>query len=236
MTMRLCRGIAAILITLIFLPATIATAANKYLVVLDPAHGGSDKGVRLTNTVYEKDVTLFIAGEIRKEIGTKGPISIKLTRTADEDLASSERIQMARASKADLFVAIHVNAGFGRSSSGYEVYFPGFRKGPEQQGGSSEIVDDMVRNKFLNESVRFAQHVMRNIEPIFPRQGRGLREAPVPGFDELDIPAVVIELAFATNIENRKKLTQKDAQKAIAEALSKSIKEYFTTMGQSGEK
>ncbi len=236
MTIQLCRRICLILVTLFLVPATIAVAANKYLVVVDPAHGGAEKGVRLTNTIYEKDIVLTIAKQIQKEIGGKGGISVKLTRTTDKDVSPSERIRIASASKANLFIRLHVNAGFGPSSSGYEIYFPGFKKSSKQKGSSTEIVDDMVRNKFLNESVRFAQYAMKNIEPIFPRQGRGLREGPIPGLDKLDIPAVVIELGFATNIDNRKKLTKKNTQKALADALSESIKEYFTALERNGEK
>lgn len=236
MTMQLYRRIIIILVILFFVPATLAFAANKYLVVVDPAHGGSEKGIKLTNTIYEKDVTLSIAKQIQKEIGRKGTITVKLTRTTDTDVAPSGRIRTVSSLKPDLYISIHVNAGFGRSSSGYEIYFPGFKKLPKQKGNSSEIVDDMVRNKYLNESVRFAQHAMKNIESIFPRQGRGLRQAPIPGFEVLDIPAVVIEMGFATNTENRKILTQKTKQKAIAEAISKSIKEYFTALERDGEK
>ncbi|MBN2254970.1 MAG: N-acetylmuramoyl-L-alanine amidase [Deltaproteobacteria bacterium] len=235
MMMKLCRWITVILITLILLPAT-AAAAHKYLVVVDPAHGGNDKGVQLTNTVYEKDITLIIAKQVQKEIGGKKGISIKLTRTGDTNLVLSERLRMARELKADLFISLHVNAGFGRRSSGYEIYFPGFKKRPKQDNGSREIVEDMVRNKFLNESVRFAQIAMKNIEPIFPRQGRGLRECPIPGFDKLEIAAVVIELGFATNVENRKKMTTSSTQKAIAEALGKSIDDYFAGLMKNGEK
>lgn len=237
MTMRLCgRTAVVVLMIMFFVSATVAMAANEYLVVIDPAHGGTDKGVRLTNTIYEKDVVLSIAKQIQKEIGGKGPISVKLTRTTNKNLASSERIQMARTSKADLFVSLHVNAGFGKNSSGYEIYFPGFEKLSKQQGKSSEIVDDMVRNKYLNESVRFSQFAMRSLESIFPRQGRGLRDGPILGLDRLDIPAVVIELGFATNIKNRKKLTKKNTWEDIGKALGKSIKEYFKELERNGEK
>jgi N-acetylmuramoyl-L-alanine amidase len=66
---------------------------------------------------------------------------------------------------------------------------------------------------------------------VFPRQGRGLRNAPVPVLEGLTIPAVIIELGFATNIKDRKKLASRKIQQSIAKALSRSIKEYFHTEG-----
>jgi N-acetylmuramoyl-L-alanine amidase len=235
MMMRLCRWIPVVLIALMLGPAGAAAAA-QYLVVIDPGHGGSDKGVQLTNTIYEKDVTLIIAKQVKKEIGRSKDIAVRLTRTGDTTRSVKDRIRTAGDAHADLYISLHVNAGFGRNSSGYEIHFPGFMKGGTKNDGSSEIVDDMVRNRFLNQSVRFAQIAMKYIEPVFPRQGRGLRDGPIPGFDTLDLPAVVIELGFGTNVENRKKLIKSSTQQDLAAALEKTIVDYFEGLTKNGEK
>jgi len=126
-----------------------------------------------------------------------------------------------------LFVSIHVNAGFGRKASGFEVYFPGF-KGPSAEGsGSHEIVKDMVRTQHLNESVRYARLLLKQMERVFPRKDRGLREAPIRIIKELTIPAIVIETGFATETMDRKYLLEPLKQKAVADAIGKSVLEYF---------
>ena len=72
---------------------------------------------------------------------------------------------------------------------------------------------------------------MKNIEKIFPRKNRGLRSATIPILEGLTIPAVVIELGFATNIQDRKKLMNRKVQESIAIAVGKSIKEYIAASG-----
>ncbi|MCD6153683.1 MAG: N-acetylmuramoyl-L-alanine amidase [Syntrophobacterales bacterium] len=231
--MQLTKTVLLILLSVLFIfPFTSAMAGTGHVVIIDPAHGGADRGVKLSRNLCEKDITLIIAKDLKKNLSKTKNVKIYLTRSADKKLSISERIKIARRSKADLFVSLHINAGFGKNSSGYEVYFPGFGKTPARKGDSNEILNDMVRNKYLNDSVRFAQIVMRNIEKVFSRQGRGLRNAPIPVLEGLAIPAVVIELGFATNIKDRKKLLSRKIQKSIATALSKSIKEYFSTEGQ----
>ena len=133
--------------------------------------------------------------------------------------------------QADLFISLHVNAGFDKEASGYELYFPGFG-GQEaargaSRGESAAIVRDMVRTKHLNEGVRFAQILQKRLDPVFPRMDRGLREAPVPVLQNLSIPAVVLEIGFSTNPGDRKKLQEESVQAAVAKAIAESIREFF---------
>ena len=234
MNLRSYKKILSILILLLAFPGLSAMAESprgKYVIVIDAAHGGTDKGVKLSRNLYEKDVTLVIAKGLRGDLNKARNLKVYLTRSTDKNVSTPERAKAATKLKADLFISLSINAGFGKSSSGYEVYFPGFKRMSSKKDGSNEIVSDMVRSRYLNESVRFAQIVMKNIDKVFRRQGRGLRNAPIPILEGLTIPAVVIELGFATNIKDRKKLKSEKIQKSIAKALSKSIKEYFSTMG-----
>lgn len=235
MSARLLKFIVIILSVLFIFPLSAVMAegsGGKSAILIDPAHGGADKGVALSKSVYEKAVTLAIAKEIKSYFSKTKTIKIYLTRSTDKDLSISERKQMATRLHANLLVSLNINAGFGKEASGYEVYFPGFGKTVSSKGNSKEkIVSDMVRNEYLNNSVRFAHIVMKNIEKIFPRKNRGLRTAPIFILEGLTIPAVVIELGFATNIQDRKKLMNKKVQKSIAAAVGKSIKEYLTTPG-----
>jgi len=132
--------------------------------------------------------------------------------------------------KADCLLSLHVNAGFGKKSTGYEIYFPGFRQVASGGGESSPIIKDMARNKSLNDSVRLAQQIQSGLETVFPRKGRGLRDAPSPLLDGLTIPGLVVEIGFATHTEDRKKLTEPETQRAIASAMVKGLQDYFSKM------
>jgi N-acetylmuramoyl-L-alanine amidase len=230
------RALSIVVTALFFLAFTSATAfalEGKYEVIIDPAHGGSDPGVALSRSVNEKEVTLAIAKMIKDNLDKTENIRVKLTRSTDTDVSIRDRKKIVDKAKTDLFVSIHINAGFGNKSVGYEIYYSSPRKGvSSDEGESKEIVDDMIESRFINDSIFFAQLVQRNIEKVFPREGRGIRNAPVFVLDGLSVPAVEIELGFATHIKSKKKLDDEEIQKSIADGLSRSIKEFFTSSGE----
>ncbi|MFB3924949.1 MAG: N-acetylmuramoyl-L-alanine amidase [Syntrophales bacterium] len=201
-------------------------AQGNFTVIVDAGHGGNDRGVRLSGEIYEKDVTLAIARLLKKDLDQSKNIRTRLVRTSDRALSAEERIGSA-GKEADLFISIHVNAGFGKNSSGFEIYFPGFKMPVEKKNDSGEIVKDMVRTQYLNESVRYSQIMMKHLEKLFPRKGRGLREAPIR-IGSLTIPAVVLEVGFATNSKERKILTDPATQSGIAAAIGQVTREYFS--------
>lgn len=212
-------------------PAEAKDTTGKYVLVVDPAHGGQDEGVQLARKVVEKDVTLAVATLVKRNLEDTKNVTVRFTRMGDADVAMTDRVGAAIKAQADLFLSIHVNAGFEKEASGYELYFPGF-KGQEAakgaaKGESAAIVRDMVRTKHLNEGVRFAQILQRKLDPVFPRQDRGLRDAPVLILQNLTIPAVVLEIGFATNVNDRKKLQEESIQAAVAKAIAESVREFF---------
>jgi N-acetylmuramoyl-L-alanine amidase len=219
------------ILVILFTPLSLLMAQSgqpKRLVIIDAAHGGADGGVIVTDKARERQVTLALSQLLQKELAKDPDIQVRMTRTADKAISIDERRKIANAAPAGaLFISLHVNAGFGKNATGYEIYFPGFKSAPEDKGGSKAILKDMVKNRSLNDSVRFAQILQRNMETVFPRKGRGLRDAPMPILNDLTLAAVVLETGFATNVDDRKKVMDEKTQQAIVEALSKSIKEFF---------
>ncbi|MGZ3593889.1 MAG: N-acetylmuramoyl-L-alanine amidase family protein [Syntrophales bacterium] len=219
-----------ILLMLIIFPLTEAMAQpvrGKHSVTIDPAHGGADIGVKISDKEYEKDITLAVSLLIKKELDKSGNVLAQLTRTSDRDVSLSERKEIVNKMQSEIFVSIHVNAGFSKNSTGFEIYFPGFKGASAEQSDSKEILKDMARNKYLNDSVKLAQLIQKNMDKVFPRKSRGLRDSHVPALEGLSIPAVVVEIGFATNPEDRKKIVDASTQAAIAHALCQSIKDFF---------
>jgi N-acetylmuramoyl-L-alanine amidase len=65
------------------------------------------------------------------------------------------------------------------------------------------------------------------MDKVYPRMDRGLRDGPVLVLQGLNIPAVVLEVGFATNSKDRKKLADDGMQRFVSHALSESIREFF---------
>jgi len=216
-----------LLIAVCLAPLSGESAQQKrFTVLIDPAHGGEDTGV-VSDRLREKDLTMNLALLMRQEAQVKGHFDILLTRSEDRTLSTAERRKAAAAQKPHCLLSLHVNAGFGKKATGYEVYFLGFGQNDLGGDGAAAILKDMEKNRYLNDSVRLAQQIQTGLEKIFPRRGRGLREAPSPLFEGLAIPAVAVEIGFATHPEDRKKLTDQETQQALARALVDSLWKYF---------
>lgn len=211
--------------TILFILFSFSTAGadSGKRVLIDPGHGGSDPGVSLSGSVNEKDIVLEIALMIKEELSKYKDIHVSLTRYTDAAVPSGNRINAAKSFHADMFVSIHVNAGFKKDASGYEVYYTGAGNNAGDGTTSQDIIKDMTKNKSLNKSVRLAQLIEKNMQGIFKRKSRGVREAPV--LEGLTVPAVLVEVGFATNAGDRKKLLDPETRRAIAGAITKSIKE-----------
>ncbi len=205
-------------------PSEAAPGAGK-IVVIDAAHGGADHGVILSDSVKEKDVTLAVATFVEKELARSGHLQVRLTRTADKDVSLKERIKFIQSARPDVLISIHVNAGFDKKSAGYELYFPGFKAAAGAGNESKAILKDMTKNKHLNDSVKLAHAISRNLAAVFPKKDRGLREAPLQILEGLSVPAVVIELGFATRTEDSEMLMKESVQQNIARAIAKGIGE-----------
>lgn len=229
MNFRFLRMVLLLLVLTMFIPAHAVAQQHQstHIVIIDPAHGGSDIGVKVSEKEYEKDITLAISLSLKKELEKIGNVRVQLTRVSDKLVPFSERKKIVTSTRGELFLSIHVNAGFGKNSSGYEVYFPGFRDAHTEQSNSKEILKDMARNKSLNDSIRFAQLIQKNMDSVFPRKSRGIRDAPIPVLEGLSIPAVVVEIGFATHPEDRKKMINETTRNSIARALYQSIKDFY---------
>jgi len=227
------KKLTCVVILFMLLIFPVSAAAAKHVVVIDPGHGGSDMGVTLSRSVHEKDVTLTIARLVRENLSRVYDIKARLTRLDDRDVSTTNRRKLVERSKADLFISLHVNAGFGMNAKGYEIYYPVSDVPSAKKGSSGEILKDMTQTNRLNSCVRFAQIVQKNMGRVLPREGRGLINEPVLVLQPMAAPSILLEMGFATNPENKKKLKDKKFQKAVADALTKSINEYFSTGGVS---
>jgi len=208
--------------------AGLASAQQERInkaIIIDAGHGGPDNGVKVSDTSYEKDLNLRVALALQKELTSIGYKKVMLTRSTDREIPLKERIQLIKNNDPLLVISIHINGGFGNKSKGYEIYFPGFRTDKETRSESSAIIKDMTKNKHLNDSVRLAQYLQKYLDSVFPKENRGLREAPIPLMEGINVPAVVIEVGFLTNKENRKKITDDKVQLEIAKAISRGVKE-----------
>lgn len=158
----------------------------RYVVVIDPAHGGNDPGVRFNEKVLEKDVTLAYAKQLRSELQNRG-IPAVLARESDTPLTHDQRSVIANAQRAALFVSLHA----GQLGSGVRVYatvmpaaepalgpFIPWERAQEPYGERSRLLARAVAGEM-------------NARKVPAR----MLSAPIPPLNAIAAPAIAIEVA-----------------------------------------
>ena len=200
---------------------------KKHIILIDPAHGGKDQGIKLTNDVAEIDITLAVSLSMKKELSGEKNMEIILTRDSDKTVDAEERRKNIEKIKPDFFISLHVNAGFGKNASGFELYYPVFDENDVKEKKTVKNEKSQVQNKCQNDSLKMAKIVQENLNILFPRKGRGLRKADFPVIEGVIVPALAVEMSFATNSEDKKRLLSIKTQTDISKAMAKSIKTFF---------
>jgi len=79
------------------------------VVVLDPAHGGTDPGARGTGGVRESDLVLEFSDPVRRALEAQG-LRVRQTRQGNDDPSLDDRSAMANAQRGTVFVTVHVSS------------------------------------------------------------------------------------------------------------------------------
>ena len=100
-----------------------ADARKISRVIIDPGHGGKDKGAN-RGTVYEKDLALKVAFLVEKMLKAKG-MPVTMTRRSDQFISLRGRADIANRYTNAIFISIHFNAHTGTRLNGVETYYFG---------------------------------------------------------------------------------------------------------------
>lgn len=171
-------------------------------VFLGVGHGGSDPGAT-ANNAKEKDLNLSIALACRDMLVKHG-VSVKMSRTKDENDPLSEEIRECNAFSPDLAVDIHNNAGGG---DGAEVFY-------HYGGGKSKTLAENI----LSEIVKVGQN-SRGAKTRKNQDGKDYY-----GFiRQTSAPSVIVECAFVDNASDLEILATESRRQEMGVAIAKGI-------------
>ncbi|MEN8720591.1 MAG: N-acetylmuramoyl-L-alanine amidase [Oceanococcaceae bacterium] len=227
------------------------------IVVLDPGHGGKDSGAVGPTGLLEKHVALSIARETKRLLEARGGYTVLLTRDGDAFIPLRDRIGVARAAQADLFVSIHADAFHDRRAHGSSVYVLSNR------GASSEyarllarrenavdmlagiehrtkddsvaaVLLDISMNAAIDASTDIAARVLRGMGQLGPLHKTTVQRAGFVVLKAPDVPSILVETAFISNPREERNLGSINHRRKIASALARGIEDYFTEYRPSG--
>jgi len=221
-------------------------AGRKLRIVVDPGHGGKDPGAIGPRGVMEKEVTLALSKALARQLETKFPCEVILTRDRDVYIPLDERTMIANELKADLFVSLHANANRSRQPYGVETYYLNFSKNDDvigvvaRENGTSlakvgdldMILLDLMANDKINQSSRLAAEIQGAlVDGLTPKYSHikdlGVRQGPFHVLWNATMPSVLVEVAFISNRREEQRLTDSNFQNRSAAAIAKGVGNYL---------
>lgn len=226
-------------------PQKLVKKRSKPVIVIDPGHGGRDPGAIGKAGTFEKRITYNAAKELEAILNSTGRYKVVITRKGDQYIAHDERLRIARAGGADLFISIHADSTHSRDTRGASVYTLADRaKGRSKRIVNSQnwildvdlatqsdpvgdILVDLAQRKTESQSEQFANILLGNLDGKTRLVGNSHRRAGYYVLLAPDVPAVLLELGFLSNASDEKLLKSKAHRKKILRAVKSSVDEYF---------
>lgn len=176
---------------------------TPYKVVIDPGHGGKDKGATGASGNFEKDFTLQVALKVEELAKQEPQIEVYLTRSEDRFISSvnRERPEIGNQLGADLFISIHGNTYEDSSVSGTETYY------------------------YHEDSLFLAEILQKHIVQTNGFRDRGVKKEDFFVLKDSNMPAALIEMGYLTNPQEENEMLTEDFQYRMASSIFDGIKE-----------
>ena len=225
-------------------------AGREIVVAIDPGHGGQDPGATGKAGLQEKDVTLAIARALAERINQTPGLRAVLTRNSDRFVVLRDRIDFARAARADLFVSIHADSIANPEVAGSSVYVLSERgasseaarwlaerenaadlKGGvslgDKQGELAKVLLDLSQTASIGSSMEAAERVLGWLDRVGEVRKSRVQQAGFVVLKSPDIPSMLVETAYISNPQQEKQLRSADYQEQIAVAIHGGLIDYF---------
>jgi N-acetylmuramoyl-L-alanine amidase len=192
-------------------PAARVPVQPQYVVVLDAAHGGSDPGARLSDTLAEKDVVLTLALRLRSALAAQG-VQVVMTRDTDAAVPLQARAEAANHALAEACITLHATG----TGNGVHLFTSSLAPAPRVQF----LPWRTAQAAFVTQSLRLSSEINSALAHVSVPVILG-RTALLP-MDSFACPAVAVEVANARNAP----LSDGNYQKKIVDALVSALTQW----------
>ncbi|MDH3631220.1 MAG: N-acetylmuramoyl-L-alanine amidase [Gammaproteobacteria bacterium] len=223
---------------------------QKFVIALDPGHGGRDPGAIGKRGTREKDVALSVAKKMKTMINREPGYRAVLTRDADRFVSLRNRVKKARAAEADIFISLHADSFHKPNVKGASVYALSLRGASSEAArwiakkeNSSDLIggislddkDDLIASVLLDlsqtatiqDSLELGSDVLGHIGKVSRLNNKKVQQAGFAVLKAPDMPSILIETAFLSNPSEEKKLRNPKHQHKLAKAVFSGIKKHL---------
>jgi N-acetylmuramoyl-L-alanine amidase len=222
-----------------------ARVPGRWIVVLDPGHGGIDPGAERDGQ-SEADLVLQFAREFKEILLRDGRFQVVMTRDSDHFVPLEARISIARAAAADLMLSLHADALSEGEAVGVTLYSLSDEASDAASAALAErhdrddllagvdltAQDDLVATVLMDmartETGPKIDRLATTLAGAITKAGLPMHRRPhqKAGFSVLkspDIPSLLIELGFMSSASDLKRLNDPGWRASMAEALRRGI-------------
>jgi len=229
---------------------SVLTKKSDFIVAIDPGHGGEDTGaIGQKHQVREKDVVFAVSKQLKSMINAQAGMKAYLVRNGDYYVGLRKRMALAREQGADLFISVHADAFQDQRASGASVYVLS-EKGASNEaarwlaerenrsdliGGVSlddknnllaSVLLDLSQTASQTASYELGAHIIDHLEKVTDLHHKTVQSAGFAVLKSPDIPSVLVELGFISNLRGEEKLLNPTHQRALAMAIMSGVKTY----------
>src|SRR5437773_2584348 len=208
-------------------PHRVQNVGKVQTVVLDPGHGGYDRG-QVSRYGYEKDFALDVARKLRPLLQAKG-LRVIMTREGDYCVPLEVRAQIANRARDAIFVSIHFNAtNDDPNATGFEIFSFTPRGAPSTSDTAltSSSLNMQPGSSMDAQSLALSACIYHSVLGHIPEYDRGIKRARFAVLRLTKVPAVLNEGGFLTERGECKLIASKDWRGKLAGAISVGIENY----------
>jgi N-acetylmuramoyl-L-alanine amidase len=221
------------------------------LVVIDPGHGGRDPGAIGARGTREKDVVLDVSLHLRRRLSAASGVRVRLTREEDVFLPLAERVRIAQAADADLFVSVHADSAPRAEARGLSAYTLDENASDEfasqlarqenradrfagldaRRGGKEvlAILDDLRARHTRDTSIRAKAALVEGAGKTLRLLENPMRSANFAVLRAPDVPSVLVETGFLSNREDEALLRDRRQRRRLADVLAEQLQKVMTS-------
>jgi N-acetylmuramoyl-L-alanine amidase len=224
--------------------------ARNVVIAVDAGHGGDDPGATGSTGTHEKEITLAVARQLKKQIDRTPGMTAVLTRDSDYFIPLEDRYRKAREAKADLFISIHADAFTRSDARGSSVWVLSPRGATSEAarwladsenrsdlvGGISlddkdatlaKVLLDLSQGATMGASNAVAEQVLSGLRKLGPTHRAYVERANFVVLRSPDVPSILVETAFISNPAEEARLKSPEHREKLAAAILGGVNDYF---------
>lgn len=240
-------------LAIITLFLSLPSFAEVWTIAIDPGHGGKDPGAIGRNLkIYEKNVTLSIAKELKILLDKDPNFRGVLTRKGDYFISVPDRSEIARKNKANYLISIHADSSATPNFRGASVWVLSNRRANSEMGqwledhekqsellGGAGSVLASDNERYLNQTVldlqfshsqrsgyELGKRVLGKMSQVTTLVKKAPQHASLSVLRSPDIPSILVETGFLSNATEEQKLASAAYRRQIARSIYQGLVEY----------